>query len=169
MLFTEDDYEQYAAMAPKPPPSRQCACTCRTDCNLRCEYCFAQVQATTACGRNAHEALKRVKSHWTSCYESTARNRENLEVDFFGGEPFMNWDSCKRSWLKYGTLHREAEYGKKFRFTITTNGMLLDDEKMDLYQQGNVQLSLLSHRRQKGSQRPCPPKRVERHRAAMTG
>ena len=69
-------------------------------------------------------------------------NRRNLEVDFFGGEPLMNFDLVKEL-VHYG---REIEkiYNKNFRFTITTNGVLLDDEKIDFINQhmDNVVLSI---------------------------
>ena len=68
--------------------------------------------------------------------------RENLELDFFGGEPLMNWDVVKQI-VEYARS-KEEEYGKKFRFTITTNGMLLDDEKIDYInkEMSNVVLSM---------------------------
>ena len=68
--------------------------------------------------------------------------RENLELDFFGGEPLMNWDVVKQI-VEYARS-KEEEYGKKFRFTITTNGMLLDDEKIDYInkEMSNVVLSI---------------------------
>ena len=56
-------------------------------------------------------------------------NRHNLELDFFGGEPLMNWDAVKEI-IKYARS-KEEEYNKKFRFTVTTNGMLLNDESID--------------------------------------
>ena len=68
--------------------------------------------------------------------------RENLEVDFFGGEPLMNFDVVKEI-VKYARS-KEAEYGKNFRFTITTNGMLLTDDKIDFInkEMSNVVLSI---------------------------
>ena len=69
-------------------------------------------------------------------------NREHLEVDFFGGEPLMNWDVVKRL-VKYGRSQEEARH-KKFRFTLTTNGVLLNDEVMEFCnrEMSNVVLSL---------------------------
>ncbi len=68
--------------------------------------------------------------------------RKNLEVDFFGGEPLLNWDVCKRL-VEYGRS-REKECNKNFRFTLTTNGLLIDDEVIDFCnkEMGNVVLSL---------------------------
>ena len=69
-------------------------------------------------------------------------NRRNLEVDFFGGEPLMNWDVVKQT-VAYGRSI-EKQYNKNFRFTITTNGTLLNDEILDYVNQemGNIVLSI---------------------------
>ena len=69
-------------------------------------------------------------------------NRINLEVDFFGGEPLMNWNVVKQL-VEYGRS-QEKKYNKKFRFTLTTNGVLLNDEIMDFCnkEMSNVVLSL---------------------------
>lgn len=69
-------------------------------------------------------------------------SRANLEVDFFGGEPLMNWEVCKQL-VAYGRSKEEAHH-KKFRFTLTTNGMLVDDEVIDFCnrEMHNVVMSL---------------------------
>lgn len=69
-------------------------------------------------------------------------NRRNLEVDFFGGEPLMNWQVVK-DLVKYGR-EQEKKHGKNFRFTLTTNGVLLDDEVMEFCnrEMANVVLSI---------------------------
>ena len=69
-------------------------------------------------------------------------NRRNLEVDFFGGEPLMNWQVVK-DLVKYGR-EQEKLHNKKFRFTLTTNGVLLNDEVMEFCnkEMGNVVLSV---------------------------
>ena len=69
-------------------------------------------------------------------------NRRNLEVDFFGGEPLMNWDVVKEL-VRYGR-EKEKEFNKNFRFTLTTNGVLLDDEVMEFVnkEMSNVVMSL---------------------------
>lgn len=69
-------------------------------------------------------------------------NRRNLEVDFFGGEPLMNWDVIKQL-VEYGRS-QEEKYNKKFRFTLTTNGVLLNDEIMEFAnkEMANVVLSI---------------------------
>lgn len=109
------------------------------DCNLRCRYCFAsqgnfkgeRSLMSLEVGRRALEFL---------C-ENSGRRR-NLEVDFFGGEPLMNFDLVKEL-VNYGR-EIEKKYDKHFRFTITTNGVLLDEEKIDYINENmdNVVLSL---------------------------
>jgi len=109
------------------------------DCNLRCKYCFAdggdysmpKALMTAEVGK---KALKFLVDH--------SQNRHNLEVDFFGGEPLMNFEVVKEL-VTYGR-ELEKEYDKNFRFTITTNGVLLTDE-IDEYmkkEMSNVVLSL---------------------------
>lgn len=73
---------------------------------------------------------------------SYSGNRKNLEVDFFGGEPLMNWDVVKKL-VAYGR-EQEKLHGKRFRFTLTTNGVLLNDEVMEFCnrEMGNVVLSI---------------------------
>lgn len=70
------------------------------------------------------------------------RHKKNLEVDFFGGEPLLNWEVCKKL-VEYGRSI-EKEHGKNFRFTLTTNGVLVNDEVIDFCnrEMGNVVLSL---------------------------
>lgn len=109
------------------------------DCNLKCKYCFASqgnfkgesslMKLDT--GKKALEFLA-----------TNSGNRKNLEVDFFGGEPLMNYELVKEL-VKYGR-EIEKEYNKNFRFTITTNGLLLDEEKMDFINEhmDNIVLSL---------------------------
>ncbi|NLZ90083.1 MAG: thioether cross-link-forming SCIFF peptide maturase [Clostridiales bacterium] len=108
-------------------------------CNLRCSYCFA------AQGRYAGDhALMSAETGRRALDFLVARSgvRRNLEVDFFGGEPLMNWEVVKEL-VRYGRA-LEKEHDKVFRFTLTTNGMLLDDEVTDFCnrEMHNVVLSL---------------------------
>ncbi len=109
------------------------------DCNLKCNYCFAS-QGNFKGERRMMDLETGKKS-----LEFLAKNsgkRRNLEVDFFGGEPLMNFEIVKQL-VAYG---REIEkiYNKNFRFTITTNGLLLDEDKMNFINENmdNVVLSL---------------------------
>jgi len=109
------------------------------DCNLRCKYCFASQGDFK--GERSLMSLEVGKRALEFLCENSGRRR-NLEVDFFGGEPLMNFDLVKEL-VNYGR-EIENKYNKHFRFTITTNGVLLDDEKIDYINENmdNVVLSL---------------------------
>ena len=137
-LFAQDEYEKYSTTMVKSPIKSMCL-NVSHDCNLRCEYCFAQTGdfggsrciMSPETGRKAIDFL----------IENSA-NRENIELDFFGGEPLMAWDTVTAT-VDYARSI-EKQHGKNFRFTITTNGVLLDDEKIDYINREmvNVVLSL---------------------------
>lgn len=108
-------------------------------CNLRCPYCFA--------GQGKYKGESALMSFETGkrAFDFLIANsgtRRNLEVDFFGGEPLMNWDVVKR--LVGYARSIEKQYNKNFRFTLTTNGMLIDDDVIDFCnrEMSNVVLSL---------------------------
>ena len=108
-------------------------------CNLTCEYCFAsqgkyQGERGLMSFEVGKQALDFLIAH--------SGSRRNLEVDFFGGEPLMNWDVVKRL-VAYGR-EQEKLHNKKFRFTLTTNGMLIDDDVIEFAnkEMHNVVLSL---------------------------
>lgn len=109
------------------------------DCNLRCSYCFASQGDFK--GDRSLMSLDVGKKSLEFLVKSSG-NRRNLEVDFFGGEPLMNFDLVKEL-VKYGR-QLEEKYNKHFRFTITTNGVLLDNDKIDFINESmdNVVLSL---------------------------
>ena len=125
ILFSTDEYRRYAEMSVKAPIKAMCLHVSH-DCNLRCKYCFAETGdfgngrkiMTPETGRKAIDFL----------IEKSA-GRQNLELDFFGGEPLMAWDTVKAT-VDYARSI-EKQHGKNFRFTITTNGVLLDDEKIE--------------------------------------
>ena len=96
------------------------------DCNLACQYCFAE--AGEYHGRRALMSYE-VGKKALDFLVANSGNRINLEVDFFGGEPLMNWDVVKQL-VAYGRSLEEP-YNKKFRFTLTTNGILLNDEILE--------------------------------------
>lgn len=93
------------------------------DCNIRCGYCFASTGDYH--GGRKLMSLEVAKGAIDFLLE-TSGNRKRLEVDFFGGEPLMNFDVIKET-VKYGR-ERQKEYNKRIGFTITTNGVLLDDD-----------------------------------------
>ena len=108
-------------------------------CNLNCSYCFASQGKYH--GERALMSLEVGKRALDFLIENSG-SRHNLEVDFFGGEPLMNWDVVKQ--LVAYARQREKECGKNFRFTLTTNGMLIDDDVIDFAnrEMHNVVLSL---------------------------
>lgn len=108
-------------------------------CNLTCDYCFAKGgKYQGARARMPFEVGKRALDFLIE----NSGGRRNLEVDFFGGEPLMNWDVVK-ALVAYARA-REEPCGKKFRFTLTTNGLLINDEVIDFAnrEMDNVVLSL---------------------------
>ncbi len=138
ILYSEDDYEKYAKYAVAAPVKAMCLLVAM-DCNLRCEYCFAST------GDYGHGRMIMDFTTGKKALDFLLENsgdRENLEVDFFGGEPLMNFDVVKQL-VEYGRL-KEKEYNKNFRFTMTTNGVLLDDEKMEYLnkEMSNIVLSI---------------------------
>ncbi len=108
-------------------------------CNLNCAYCFASQGKYH--GDRALMSFEVGKQALDFLMEHSG-TRRNLEVDFFGGEPLMNWEVVKR--LVGYARSVEKERGKNFRFTLTTNGMLIDDEVIDFVnrEMSNVVLSL---------------------------
>ena len=108
-------------------------------CNLNCAYCFASQGKYH--GDRAVMSYEVGKQALDFLIENS-KGRRNLEVDFFGGEPLMNFDVVKQ--LVAYARSREKESGKNFRFTLTTNGMLIDDDVIDFAnrEMSNVVLSL---------------------------
>lgn len=108
-------------------------------CNLNCEYCFASQGKYH--GERSMMSFEVGKSAFDWLIENSG-SRRNLEVDFFGGEPLMNFDVVKQ--LVEYARSIEKEKGKNFRFTLTTNGVLVDDDVIDFCnrEMSNVVLSL---------------------------
>ena len=108
-------------------------------CNLNCSYCFAsQGKYHGERAIMSYEVGKRALDYLVE----NSGTRKNLEVDFFGGEPLLNLDVVKK--LVAYARSIEKKYNKNFRFTLTTNGMLIDDDGIDFAnkQMSNVVLSL---------------------------
>lgn len=137
-LFSKDYYEKIAENIGKAPIKAMCL-NIAHDCNLRCEYCFA-AKGDFGTGRELM-SLETAKAAIDFLIKSSGK-RHNLEVDFFGGEPLMNFEVVKKS-VEYAR-DQEKKYNKNFRFTITTNGLLLTDDKIDFINEhmDNVVLSL---------------------------
>ena len=139
-LLTKDIYRDFVVDFKKRKTVVKALCLhIAHDCNLACRYCFAEEGEYH--GRRALMSYE-VGKKALDFLIANSGNREHLEVDFFGGEPLMNWDVVKRL-VEYGRSQEEAHH-KKFRFTLTTNGVLLNDEVMEFCnrEMSNVVLSL---------------------------
>lgn len=127
-LFSDDDYgESMADYSERPVVVKALCLHVAHDCNLACRYCFAgegryhDEKGGLMSLETGKAALDYLVSH--------SGSRRNLEVDFFGGEPLLNFDVV-RELVAYGRS-LEAKFDKRFRFTLTTNGVLLDDEVLE--------------------------------------
>lgn len=139
-LFTSDEYENYMEQFKDRPTVVKALCLhIAHDCNLACRYCFAEEGEYH--GRRAMMSLEVGKAALDFLIAESG-NRRNLEVDFFGGEPLMNFEVVKEL-VAYGR-EQEKLHNKNFRFTLTTNGVLLNDEIMEFANQemANVVLSI---------------------------
>lgn len=137
-LETSDQYVDDLHFNQKAPVIKAMCLHVAHDCNIRCKYCFASQGDFK--GDRALMDLETGKKAFDLLVAHSG-NRRNLEVDFFGGEPLMNWEVVK-SLVDYGRS-LEKEHNKNFRFTLTTNGVLLDDEKID-YINANMENVVLS-------------------------
>ncbi len=139
-LFSEDKFEKlaYSYKNNSNVIKAMCLHVAHT-CNLNCSYCFASQGKYQ--GEHAVMSYEIGKRAFDFLIEKSG-SRRNLEVDFFGGEPLMNWDVVKK--LVTYARSIEKEHNKNFRFTLTTNGMLIDDEVIDFLnkEMSNVVLSL---------------------------
>lgn len=137
-LFSPDDYEQFADRMVSSPLKAMCLHVSH-DCNLRCKYCFA---GQGLYGGKAQVMSFEVAKAAIDFLIEKSVGRHNLELDFFGGEPLMNWDVVKKTVAYARSL--EKEHNKLFRFTMTTNGVLLNDEITEYLnrEMNNVVLSL---------------------------
>ena len=139
-LFTEDNFRNIPVDMKKETGVIKALCLhVAHTCNLNCEYCFASQGKY-----HGDRALMpfEVGKQALDFLVANSGDRVNLEVDFFGGEPLMNWEVVKKL-VAYGRSLEETSH-KHFRFTLTTNGMLVDDEVIDFAnkEMNNVVLSL---------------------------
>lgn len=140
MLYTEDVYEPYIQEFQNRETVVKALCLhIAHDCNLACKYCFAEEGEYH--GRRAIMSYEVGKKALDFLVRNSG-SRVNLEVDFFGGEPLMNWQVVK-DLVAYGRSLEEP-FHKKFRFTLTTNGVLLNDEIMEFAnrEMANIVLSI---------------------------
>lgn len=140
MLYTDDIYEKYIDQFKDRQTVVKALCLhIAHDCNLACKYCFAEEGEYH--GRRALMSYE-VGRKALDFLVANSGNRVNLEVDFFGGEPLMNWTVVK-DLVAYGRS-LEGPHNKKFRFTLTTNGVLLNDDILEFAnkEMANIVLSI---------------------------
>lgn len=123
LLYTPMDYVDPADAIPKDAPVKALCLHVAHDCNLRCKYCFA---STGDFGKGRKIMPPEVAIQAIDWVVKKSGNRRNIEVDFFGGEPLMAMETVMAT-VDYARTH-ETEWDKHFRFTMTTNGVLLNDE-----------------------------------------
>ncbi len=151
-LFTEDIYEKSIdAFKNRQTVVKALCLHIAHDCNLKCQYCFAGEGEYH--GRRALMSFE-VGKKALDFLVANSGNRVNLEVDFFGGEPLMNWQVVK-DLVSYGRS-LEKTHNKKFRFTLTTNGVLLNDEILEFVnrEMANLVLSIDGRREVHDRMRP---------------
>jgi uncharacterized protein len=152
-LFSDDIYKDYVIDFKKRKTVVKALCLhISHDCNLACRYCFAGEGEYNQNKRElmSYEVGKRALDYLVE----NSGSRRNLEVDFFGGEPLMNWDVV-RQLVEYGRSIEE-KYNKKFRFTLTTNGVLLNDDILEFAnkEMSNLVLSIDGRREVHDRMRP---------------
>lgn len=139
LLFSEDIYETYLPLWDKRSALKSICLHIAHDCNMRCKYCFA---STGDFGKGRKLMPPEIGERAIDFVIAQSGNRRNLEVDFFGGEPLLNFEAVKHI-VSYAR-GREKEAGKNFRFTLTTNALLLNKEKLEFINKNmdNLVLSL---------------------------
>lgn len=140
VLYSKDQYEDIAHSSMDDRDYIKAVClNIIHACNLRCKYCFADEGEY-----NGHKGVMSIETAKKAIDYVVKRSgpRRNIEVDLFGGEPTMIMDTIKEI-IKYAR-ENEKEWKKNIRFTMTTNGTLLNDEMMDFMdrEMGNIILSL---------------------------
>ena len=152
MLFSEDVYESAVDKFMERETVVKAMCLhIAHACNLGCKYCFAG--KGEYCGPAALMSYQVGKDALDYLVKHSG-NRHNLEVDFFGGEPLMNWDVVK-DLVAYGRSI-EKEHNKRFRFTLTTNGTLLNDDILEFAnkEMSNLVLSIDGRKEVHDNMRP---------------
>ena len=153
-LFSKDEYEDYIhAFQNRQTVVKALCLHIAHDCNLACRYCFAEEGEYH--GRRELMPFEVGKAALDFLIANSG-NRRNLEVDFFGGEPLMNFQVVK-DLVAYGR-EQEKLHDKNFRFTLTTNGVLLDEDVMEFAnrEMANVVLSIDGREQVHDFMRPFP-------------
>lgn len=130
--------EDFVLTAAEKPIVKALCLNIAHDCNLACKYCFAS-QGDYGGVKREHMSFD-VAKRAVDFLIAHSENRQHLEIDFFGGEPLVNWDVVKQT-VAY--IENEApKYGKIFKLTLTTNGVLLTQDKIDYVNEHNMSLVL---------------------------
>lgn len=140
LLFSEDIYKDLSIDIMKKPTTLKALClNVAHTCNLSCEYCFAKGGKYS--GPDAIMTKEVARGAIDFLLENSG-SHYNLDIDFFGGEPLLNFNLVKDT-VEYAKS-KEIEYNKHFNFTLTTNGLLLNDDVIDYLNENmkNVVLSL---------------------------
>ncbi|MDI3117142.1 thioether cross-link-forming SCIFF peptide maturase [Clostridioides difficile] len=151
LLYTKDTYQYHPSFVHREPVVKALCLNVAHDCNLKCKYCFA---AQGDFGGEKELMSFEVGKAAIDYLIANSGSRKNLEIDFFGGEPLMNFEVVKQL-VDYGRSV-EKDYNKNIRFTITTNGVLLNDEIIDYINENmhNVVLSLDGRKEVNDNMRP---------------
>ncbi|EGT5369970.1 radical SAM-family protein [Clostridioides difficile] len=151
LLYTEDTYQYHPSFVHREPVVKALCLNVAHDCNLKCKYCFA---AQGDFGGEKELMSFEVGKAAIDYLIANSGSRKNLEIDFFGGEPLMNFEVVKQL-VDYGRSV-EKDYNKNIRFTITTNGVLLNDQIIDYINENmhNVVLSLDGRKEVNDNMRP---------------
>lgn len=139
-LYSKDLYEGIAMLSEKAEVAIKALClNIIHDCNLKCKYCFADEGEYKGCRKSMSAQVGKDAIDFVI---KNSGKRKNIEVDLFGGEPLMAFDTIKEI-VDYAR-EQEKIYNKNIRFTMTTNATLLDAEKMDYLDKnmGNIILSI---------------------------
>lgn len=149
-LYQDDSYREFESKLGLEPVKAMCLHVAH-DCNLRCKYCFASTG-----GFGGHRSMMDFETAKKSIdlLIQLSKGRRNLEVDFFGGEPLMNFEVVKQT-IDYARS-LEKEHGKNFRFTITTNGLMLNQSNTEYInrEMSNVVLSIDGRKETNDTMRP---------------
>ena len=161
LLFSEDEEYPIGVTKPEHTPIKALCLHVSHDCNLRCKYCFAQ---TGDFGTVRSLMTPEVAKKAIDFVLESSGARKNIEIDFFGGEPLMAWDTVRET-VEYANA-KAALHHKVFRFTVTTNGVLLDPDKINYINEkmSNVVLSLDGRKTVNDAMRKhCERRRKLRH------
>lgn len=139
LLYTDDEYTGLVKESNREPIIKALCLHISHDCNIRCKYCFASYGHF---GGNRGLMPIEVGKMAVDFLIKNSRNRKNLEIDFFGGEPLLNFDTIRQI-IEYAK-EREKQHNKYFRFTLTTNALLINHQIKEYINENmyNVVLSI---------------------------